>query len=271
MIRYFKYIFIILATILSASCVKELELAPSMSDSELATLVPRVKSFTNQYITKAAYAGKETDIKTLSVLIFDNNGNLVDTQTGTTTVTINKTMLKKKEMSASTVVMFANISLNNILDANGNSIASKTDLHIDDIADYSCSLPEGSAIITTLEGFNGFPMMGIQENVNLTPTSNQQNAIQVDLKILYAKVNFEIGVSLGTENANIANNAQTFTLNGYSVHNAATHREPFACVYRNETKIRNLFLGQMLINYRHILLHFQCSFISNDIEIEAVN
>lgn len=215
--RYIKYILISLATVLLASCVKELELAPSMSDSELTTLVPRVKSFANQYITKAAYAGKETDIKTLSVLIFDNNGNLVDTQTGTTTVTINKSMLKKKEMSASTVVMFANISLNNILDADGNSIASKTDLHIDDIADYSCSLPEGSAIITTLEGFNGFPMMGIQENVDLTPTSNQQNAIQVDLKILYAKVNFEIGVTDGTENTGTG---MKFQLNSYEVFDA---------------------------------------------------
>lgn len=207
-----------LVAVLLTSCVKELELAPSMSDSELTTLVPRVKSFTNQYITKAAYTDQEKAVNSLAVLIFDNNGNLVDTQTGTSTVTINKTMLKKKEMSASTVVMFANISLNNIVNASGSPITSKTDLHIDDIADYSYSLPEGSAIITSLEtGFAGFPMMGIQEGVNLTPTSTQQNAIQVDLKILYAKINFEIGVADGTENTGTG---MKFQLNSYEVFDA---------------------------------------------------
>lgn len=220
--RYIKYIFISLATVLLASCVKELELAPSMSDSELTTLVPRVKSFANQYITKAGYTGTEKTITSLSVLVFDDNGNLVDTQTGTSTVTINKTMLKKKSVTAATIVMFANISLSNIKDAAGNSINSKTDLTLADVGSYTCHFDPEQAIITSLDNFTGFPMMGTQEGVNLTPTSAQQNAIQVDLKILYAKINFEIAVAAGSENANVHDDAQTFTLTGYSVNNVST-------------------------------------------------
>ena len=191
-----------------------------MSDSELTTLVPRVKSFANQYITKSDYTGAEKTITSLSVLVFDDNGNLVNTQTGTSTVTINKTMLKKKSVTAATIVMFANISLSDIKDAAGNSINSKTNLTLAEVGNYTCHFDQ--AIITSLDGFNGFPMMGTQEGVNLTPTSAQQNAIQVDLKILYAKINFEIGVAAGSENANVHADAQTFTLTGYSVNNVST-------------------------------------------------
>lgn len=193
-----------------------------MSDSELTTLVPRVKSFANQYITKADYTGTEKTITSLSVLVFDDKGNLVDTQTGTSTVTINKTMLKKKSVTAATIVMFANISPSDIKDAAGNSINSKTDLTLADVGSYTCHFDPEQAIITSLDNFTGFPMMGIQEGVNLTPTSAQQNAIQVDLKILYAKINFEIAVAAGSENANVHDDAQTFTLTGYSVNNVST-------------------------------------------------
>ena len=219
--RYIKNIFPLLVAVLLTSCVKELELAPSMSDSELATLVPRVKSFTNQYITKASYQDNEKNIKNLSVLVFDNDGNIVDTQTGTTTVTINKTMLKKN-VTAATIVMFANISLDDIKDANGNSIKSKTNLTLAEVDNYTCHFDESKAIITSLDNFDGFPMMGIQENVNLEPTTTQQPTIQVDLKILYAKINFEIRVAASSENANVHDNAQTFTLTRYSVNNVST-------------------------------------------------
>ena len=87
--RYLKYIFLsLISCILTMSCVKELD-APFYGDEVLTTLVPRVKSFTNQYVTKA-YSGDEAAINSLSALIFDNDGKFVDIQSGTTSVTINK-------------------------------------------------------------------------------------------------------------------------------------------------------------------------------------
>lgn len=219
--RYFRYIYLTLVTVLLASCVKDLQPDPSFSGSELTTLVPRVKSFTNQYITKSAYSSEEQKITSLAVLVFDNSGKLVDINTGTNSVKINRSMLQAKQVSAATIVMFANISLSDIVDADGKSISSKTDLTLEDVADYTCYFAEENAIITSLEDFDGFPMMGTQTGVNLT-SNTQQTAIEVTLQILYAKVKFEIAVEAGEENSNIAEKAQTFTLLGYTVHNTST-------------------------------------------------
>ena len=71
--RYIKYIFLSLLTcFLASSCIEEIAAPQPETGSELATLVPRVKSFTNQYVTKATdpYTQKEKKIEKLTVLIF---------------------------------------------------------------------------------------------------------------------------------------------------------------------------------------------------------
>ena len=128
--RYLKYIFLsLISCILTMSCVKELD-APFYGDEVLTTLVPRVKSFTNQYVTKA-YSSDEAAINSLSALIFDNDGKFVDIQSGTTSVTINKSMINspanKEKLTSATIVMFANMSLDNITDASGKSIKDVLD------------------------------------------------------------------------------------------------------------------------------------------------
>lgn len=229
MTRYFKYIFIsLIACIWLASCVEKLEMPKPVDDSQEVTLVPRVKGFTNQYITKGSYSDAEFKIKRLAVLIFNSEGNLAfSKEYNTSSVVLNKTMLN---LSSATVVMFANVSLSDIkkqtIDAEGTStwtdITTDTELTIEGLDDYSIDLGNNPVVLETELGgdaFNGFPMKGVASNVNLT--SSASDAVEVSLQILYAMINFEIGVAAGTENQNLTEDGTSFTLSGYSVHNVS--------------------------------------------------
>ena len=221
--RYLKYIFLsLISCIMTMSCIEELDV-PYPADENLTTLVPRVKSFTNQYVTKAE-GDKETEIKTLSALIFDNDGKFVDLRTGTTSVTINKSMLNSPanqgKLTSATIVMFANVSLDNIKDASGKSIRENlSTLTLAKVDGYSYHFAEANTVITDLASFtDGFPMTGRAEGVNLTPSRDQQGPVTVNLQILYAKINFSIKVENGTENTG---SGMKFAMTGYSVHNAS--------------------------------------------------
>lgn len=224
--RYIKYIFLSLLTcFLASSCIEEIAAPQPETGSELATLVPRVKSFTNQYVTKA-YGSREDDIFNLSVLVFGTDGKLIHLQESNgASLTLNKSMLNgitsAANLESATIVMFANISLSDIVDSDGESIEdNKATLTLENLADYTCSL--SNPVITAIPDGFGFPMMGKRESVNLSSTNTQQSAIDVSLKILYAKVNFEIGVAEGTENNMLNENYGTFSLTGYSVNDVAT-------------------------------------------------
>ena len=215
--RYLKYIFLALtATFMAASCIEEMQFDQPFTQSDELTLVPRVRNFANQYVTKADYSSDETRITSLSVLIFNSDGDLVHVQSvnGNKPVTLNKSMLK---ISGATVVMFANVSLDQIRNAYGNSIAEKPgDVKLSNLDSYI--ITNNQPIITDLAASDGLPMMGRTDNVDLTPTSEQQAAIEVPLNILYAKVKFAINVAPGTENQGTG----SFDLNSFSVFNAAT-------------------------------------------------
>ena len=237
--RYFKYIFLTLITVIfAASCIEEMQSPQPMPQSDALTLVPRVKSFTNQYVTKAegdeaAYTQAETKITHLAYLIFDRNGDLVkmdeaDVQNGNG-LTLNKTNLNSSETSA-TVVMFANVNLADIKkevtgEDETTSIIKITDdeeLSLEGLDDYSIYLNSDPVVLSgdlSGSGFKGFPMKGNAENVNLTTAST--DPIVVNLQILYAKVSFEIGVAAGTENQNYEGVMPQFEISGYSVHNVS--------------------------------------------------
>ena len=210
---------------MASSCLDEIAAPQPETGSELTTLLPRVKSFTNQYVTKA-YGSREDDIFNLSVLVFGTDGKLIHLQESNgASLTLNKSMLigitSAANLESATIVMFANISLSDIVDSDGESIEdNKATLTLDNLADYTCSL--SNPVITAIPDGFGFPMMGKRESVNLSSTNTQQSAIDVSLKILYAKVNFEIGVAEGTENNMLNENYGTFSLTGYSVNDVAT-------------------------------------------------
>ena len=232
--RYLKYILLPLVTgLLTVSCLEEIEAPQPVFESEELTLVPRVKSFTNQYVTKAegdeaAYTQTETKITHLAYLIFDSEGVLVhkdeaDVQNGVG-LTLNKTNLNSSE-TAATVVMFANVNLADIKKANedGSFTAISNTLTIEEFDDYSIHLTNAPIVLSTdlsNTGFKGFPMKGVAEGVDLTTSS--KDPIVVSLQILYAKVNFEISVAAGTENQNYQGVTPSFTLSGYSVTNVPT-------------------------------------------------
>lgn len=232
--RYLKHIVLSLVTVLlTVSCLEEIEAPQPVFESEELTLVPRVKSFTNQYVTKAegdeaAYTQAETKITHLAYLIFDSNGALVhkaedDVQNGVG-LTLNKTNLNSSE-TAATVVMFANVNLADIKKANsdGTFTAIGNTLTLAELDDYSIH-PTSDPVVLSADlsgsGFKGFPMKGIAQNVNLTKSS--KDPIVVSLQILYAKVNFDISVAAGTENQNYEGVTPSFTLSGYSVTNVPT-------------------------------------------------
>jgi hypothetical protein len=225
--------------LLTVSCLEEIDAPQPVLESEELTLVPRVKSFTKQYVTKvegdeAAYTQAETKITHLAYLIFDSNGNLVkmdeaDVQNGNG-LTLNKTNLNSSE-TAATVVMFANVNLADIKKANedGSFTAISNTLTLEEFDDYGIHLTSAPVVLSTDlsdTGFKGFPMIGGTTGVDLSPTSssNQQDPVIVDLKILYAKVNFEISVEQGGENQRVdpSNTQQMqFQLDEYSVFNAS--------------------------------------------------
>ena len=50
--RYFKYIFLaLIAALMTVSCLEELELETPVIKNDVLTLVPRVQSFANRYVT----------------------------------------------------------------------------------------------------------------------------------------------------------------------------------------------------------------------------
>lgn len=224
--RYIQYIFLSLILCISTvSCIEELDAPQIMQENEELTLVPRVKSFTNQYVTKSAYTDNETKIDSLSLLVFDSDGKLVHLHEGSgESVTINKSMLnspdKKEKLASATVVMFANISIDKIRDAGAKSIRdNKEVLTLGDMKNYTCHWDAGKTFVTDLgDDFTGFPMVGGIKGVDLTATRPRQAPIEVALKILYAKINFSIAVAPGTENEGTGMN---FQLNGYTVNNVS--------------------------------------------------
>lgn len=229
--RYLKYIFIALASaILAVSCLEELEPTPSLNGTDqVAVIVPRVKSFTNQYVTKAAYDDAEQAINDLKVLIFDNDGDLVHTQAvdpDSRSFTLNKSMLNSPEhkgkLTAATVVMLANMntSLGTLKKANGETNITS----LDDLKSASFHIAEAKTVLTSVPS-EGFPMIG-GKVVDLSPTSSTspQDAVVVDLKILYAKINFEISVEPDGDNERVdpSNTQQMqFQLSGYSIYNVS--------------------------------------------------
>ena len=229
--RYLKYIFIALASaILAVSCLEELEPTPSLNGTDqVAVIVPRVKSFTNQYFTKAAYGDAEQAINDLKVLIFDNDGDLVHTQAvdpHSRSFTLNKSMLNSSEhkgkLTAATVVMLANMntSLGTLKKANGETNITS----LDDLKSASFHIAEAKTVLTSVPS-EGFPMIG-GKVVNLSPTSSTspQDDVVVDLKILYAKIKFEISVEPDGDNERVdpSNTQQMqFQLSGYSIYNVS--------------------------------------------------
>ena len=226
--RYLKYIFLALvAGLMTASCVQELELPQStIIDDAETILVPRVTSFANQYVTRSSYESNETAINSLSVLVFNSEGAIVLLQEasdlgGARSITLSKSRL---DLTSATIVMFANMSIDNIKNASNQSIRdNKSTLTLAGMESYSYHIPENQSVITNLSsGFAGFPMIGGVRGVDLTKSSTQQDPIEVSLKILYAKVNFSISVAQGTENTETGQGSGiSFNLTGYSVNNTS--------------------------------------------------
>lgn len=223
--RNLKYIFLSLFLfILAVSCIEELESPQQYTKDDVVTLVPRVRSFTNQYITKSD-DDNETIISSLHLFVFDNNGNnIIYKDIGNAkSVTLNKSILnnpsRPDNLKEATIVMIANKSLDEIVSADQVSKTledTKTVVSLSELLNYSFQYTDASAVITSIpEKFAGFPMVGIEEQIDLS-SSSSTDAISVELRILFAKVNFEISVSNTGENTGTG---MSFQLDNYSIFN----------------------------------------------------
>ena len=212
--RFLKYIFIALISCIGLiSCVKELELETPVAHNDEVTLVPRVKSFTNQYVTKAE-GNNETDIKTLNVLIFNEAGNLVYSKSHTgelSSVTLNKSMLN---LTNATIVMIANVDLSTVkYDTSSLSTAvTAKSVTLSDMENYVCHFSD--ALLTEVPD-SGLPMIG---GTKVTADQANDSALAISLKILYSKVSFNISVENGSENYGTG---MEFTLSGATITNLA--------------------------------------------------
>lgn len=205
---------------MAVSCLEELEIETPTFGDEVVTLVPRVQSFANRYVTKSEYVGNETMISKYTVLVFNKDGNLVHKQsvTGDDPFKLNKSMLNSSangDLTEATVVMLANMDYADVNNA-GVTVTKLSDFE-------TCTYKPAQAVITSIsDGFTGFPMIGGIKMVNLSSTKDQQPPLAVELKILYAKINFEIAVAEGGENDNVATNGMQFALSSCTLYNAAT-------------------------------------------------
>lgn len=229
--RYFRYIFLALILgISTVSCIEELDAPQIMQENEELTLVPRVKSFTNHYVTKSDYTGLETTIKKVSILVFDRDGKLVHLHEGSgESVIINKSMLNSSDtqtekLKAARIVMFANMNLSDIKKGNWSIIQNQNEAGLtpEDLKNYVCNFVAENTVIPAplTDDFEGFPMVG-SKTLDLTSTTAKQDPVTVDLQILYAKINFSISVEAGTENEVYEGKNVSFALKQYSVHNAS--------------------------------------------------
>ncbi len=225
--RYLRYL---LLAFVAVACVNENELSePFLDQDGEAILVPRVKSFTNQYVTKAGYAQDEAKITSLAVLVFNSKGEYVHHEEASSgnlsSMTLNKTYLAQLgDMKGATLVMFANVSLDAIKKGGTTLRTAMTGsgqplLTLQGLQDYAYHHDAGKTVITDLgNGFAGFPMTGRVDGIDLSATLESQTPIEIGLRILYAKVNFSISVAPGNENEGTG---MQFTLNDCSVHNVS--------------------------------------------------
>lgn len=222
--RYFKYIFLaLIAALLTVSCLEELELETPVIKSDVLTLVPRVQSFANRYVTKAEYSTDEAKISTLAVLVFNEDGTLIHHQENVSVnsnkLTLNRSLLnspaQEGKLDNATVVLVANIGLADLKNGSQTLLDNIETLTLAGMENYTYS-PSQTVITSIGDGFTGFPMIG-GTSADLTLASSV-NALEVNLKILYAKINFEIAVTQGTENEGTG---MQFALSGCTVHNTA--------------------------------------------------
>ena len=222
--RYFKYIFLaLIAALLTVSCLEELELETPVIKSDVLTLVPRVQSFANRYVTKAEYSTDEAKISTLAVLVFNEDGTLIHHQENVSVnsnkLTLNRSLLnspaQEGKLDNATVVLIANIGLADLKNGSKTLLDNIETLTLAGMENYTYS-PAQTVITSIGDGFTGFPMIG-GTSADLTLASSV-NALEVNLKILYAKINFEIAVTQGTENEGTG---MQFALSGCTVHNTA--------------------------------------------------
>lgn len=253
--RYLKYILLsLVAATLAVSCLEELEPTPSLTaNDEVAVLVPRVKSFMNQYVTKSDYNEVEITLTSLKVLVFNKGGKLIhhqDVPVESRTISLNKSMLNSPDngdLSSATVVMLANMDLARLKKGDTPLSNNLSTLQLDDLENYSYSHEQ--TVYTSLEsGFKGFPMIGGTTGVDLSPTSStsQQAPVVVDLKILYAKVNFEISVDQDGENQRVDpsdTKQMQFQLDKYAVYNAS--KVTALAIPTNEGEPVHDFLGNV--------------------------
>ena len=121
--RYLKYIFLALtATLMAVSCIEELKPETPVFQKDALTLVPRVQSFANQYVTKANDSIDETSISALGVLVFNEDGELVHYQENASTnqnkLTLYKSLINSSaqegKLDNATIVLFANMTLSDL-------------------------------------------------------------------------------------------------------------------------------------------------------------
>lgn len=220
--------------LMTISCIDEMQFNPSMQERDALIIVPRVKSFANQYVTKSSpYADYENKISSLSILVFDNDGNNVHIMSAQgdnlSSITINKSMINippdhKNNLDKATIVMIANVSLDNIYiyeNEEAKSISEASSLTLTHMESSYIANPQPVIIAPLTENFSGFPMLGGKSEVNLSPSTEPQDPIEIGLEILYAKSNFSISVAEGTENEVISDAGLSFKLNGCSVNNVS--------------------------------------------------
>lgn len=207
----FAFILTALSSLFFSSCAEE-EIVRNDGSSSLIQIVGRVPGFTEYDVaTRAAKNQAESAIKNMTLLIFDNAGELINEQHVESAVplfVIDRNDLKKADdngsgITAATIYLIANVS-RAVIDTWG----------IGDISDLEIAVTNVTSIdIPT----NGFPMIGNTTGVNLDPNGTVTDGkIELNVENLYAKIVFSLQVNT-TQNTGLY--TPNFQMTSWEVHN----------------------------------------------------
>ena len=211
--RYLKGVLCIMLILVVSACEEDLETL--YKGKKFIQVAGRVTEFNDHTVSsRALKSEEESEIKTMSMFLFDNAGVCVDFQYVTSSsplFVIDRTILNDpandKNVSAATIYIMANVPmLHTSYEDEFSDCLGKT---MDELMDRNLTV-EGIDIPT-----NGFPMIG-SASANLELNGDAKDLLEIPLKHLYAKMVFNIKVKT---TQSLTEFIPTFQMSGWEVHN----------------------------------------------------
>lgn len=250
-----------LSCMLNWACEQDYDLITAWQDEYNMQIVGRVTAFNDYNVSTRALKNKaESEIKSMSLFIFDDFGKCVDFQYvegSSPQFVIDRRDLNKvgddKQVGNASVYILANVPM----------VKAGTDItKIQEEKSYwlerdSTALVGRSMLVEGIDiPMNSFPMIGSIRGVNLEMDGERKNLLEIPLENLYAKIVFNIKINTTQSlNTHIA----SFQMSGWEVHDVPNyvsfgHKRPTAdSTYIDEVFLRRNYTGNNPVSGSNIM------------------